>query len=233
MVSLIRWSFNMDDRIGMSNFRFSPGGIEGCNKSNKDDCSFMSRPSLKEKILTAGLRVVHQRGFAGASVRDIVQAAGVPQGSFTNHFQSKENFGLAVIELYRVQGRKTIAETLRNDSLPPLRRLEAYIDAAKSRLNKDQMRNGCVYGNFAAEASSHSESIRQRLVEIFSESEAAIAYCLKAAVKAGELPPKFKINETAGFIVSSLQGAYLLSKAHRSSAPVDRFKKILFSTILC
>ncbi len=59
-----------------------------------------------------------------------------------------------------------------------------------------------------------------------------MTYCLKAAVKAKELPPKFKCAEVAGFIVSSLQGAYLLAKASRSPAPVDRFKKILFSTVL-
>ena len=57
----------------------------------------MPKPSHREKILTEGLRVVHERGFAGASVRDIVQAAGVPQGSFTNHFASKEAFGLEVL----------------------------------------------------------------------------------------------------------------------------------------
>jgi TetR/AcrR family transcriptional repressor of nem operon len=192
----------------------------------------MSRPSLKEKILTTGLRVVHQRGFASSSVRDIVQAAGVPQGSFTNHFRSKEKFGLAVIDLYFSNSRKTMAETLRNDSLPPLRRLENYIDRLRQRLNKDQMRNGCVFGNFTAEASDHSEAIRHRLVEIFSEVQDSIACCLKAAVKAGELPPKFKYGEVAGFIVSSLQGAFLLAKAHRSPVPVDRFKRILFSTIL-
>jgi len=47
----------------------------------------MARPANREKILTAGLRVVHERGFGGASVRDIVQAAGVPQGSFTCHLR--------------------------------------------------------------------------------------------------------------------------------------------------
>ncbi len=74
--------------------------------------------------------------------------------------------------------------------------------------------------------------IRRRLVEIFAEIQDAIAYCLKAAVKAGELSPKFKKDEIAAFIVSSLQGANLLAKAQRSPAPVDRFKKILFSTVL-
>jgi TetR/AcrR family transcriptional regulator, transcriptional repressor for nem operon len=192
----------------------------------------MSRPSHREKILTSGLRVVHQRGFAGASVRDIVQAAGVPQGSFTNHFTSKEAFGLEIIDLYLVNARRAMAETLLNDSLPPLQRLGAYIEGTKNRLNKDSMRNGCLFGNFTAEASEHSEVIRLRLLEIFTEIQSAFTYCLKAAVKAGELPPKFKCEEVAGFIVSSLQGANLLAKAQRSPAPVERFKRILFSMIL-
>jgi TetR/AcrR family transcriptional repressor of nem operon len=192
----------------------------------------MAKPSNREKILTEGLRVVHARGYAGASVRDIVQAAGVPQGSFTNHFTSKEAFGLEILELYFANGREVMRQTLRNDDLPPLERLRDYIDATKARLNKDSMRNGCLFGNFTAEATDHSELIRHRLVEIFAEVQDSIAYCLKAAVKAGELPPGFKCNDVAGFIVSSLQGANLLAKAQRSPAPVDRFKQVLFATVL-
>src|SRR5580698_5337818 len=97
----------------------------------------MSRPSHRQKILTTGLQVVHQRGFAGASVRDIVQAAGVPQGSFTNHFATKEGFALEIIDLYLANGRQVMAETLLNDSLPPLQRLGTYIETSKNRLNKD------------------------------------------------------------------------------------------------
>jgi TetR/AcrR family transcriptional regulator, transcriptional repressor for nem operon len=192
----------------------------------------MVKPSNREKILTEGLRVVHAHGYAGASVRDIVQAAGVPQGSFTNHFASKEAFGLEILELYFANGREAMRQTLRNDELPPLERLRDYIDANKARLNKDSMRNGCLFGNFTAEASDHSELIRNRLVEIFAEVQDAVAYCLKAAVTAGELPAGFKCNEVAGFIVSSLQGANLLAKAQRSPVPVDRFKQVLFSTVL-
>jgi TetR/AcrR family transcriptional repressor of nem operon len=192
----------------------------------------MPKPSHREKILTEGLRVVHERGFAGASVRDIVQAAGVPQGSFTNHFASKEAFGLEVLDLYFARGCELMRETLRNDALPPLQRLGAYIDATKDRLNKNGMRSGCLYGNFTAEASDHSEILRQRLVEIFAEVRASVAYCLRAARKAGEIPPNLDCDEIAAFIVSSLQGANLLAKAQRSPVPVERFKQILFSTVL-
>ena len=192
----------------------------------------MPKPSHREKILTEGLRVVHERGFAGASVRDIVQAAGVPQGSFTNHFASKEAFGLEVLDLYFARGCELMRETLRNDALPPLQRLGAYIDATKDRLNKNGMRSGCLYGNFTAEASDHSEILRRRLVEIFAEVQASVAYCLRAAKEAGELSSSLDCDEIAAFIVSSLQGANLLAKAARSPAPVERFKQILFSTVL-
>ena len=192
----------------------------------------MPKPSNREKILTEGLRVVHAHGFGGASVRDIVEAAGVPQGSFTNHFTSKEAFGLEIIELYYARSCEVIRETLRNDARPPLERLGAYIDAAKARLSKDHMRNGCLFGNFTAEASDHSELIRRRLIEIFADVQESIAYCLRAAVKAGELPPDFDCNEVAGFVVSSMQGANLVAKAQRSTVPVERFKKILFDMVL-
>src|SRR3954470_13623247 len=155
----------------------------------------MPKPSHREKLLHVGMRVVHERGFAGASVRDIVQAAGVPQGSFTNHFASKEAFGLEVLDLYFARGCELMGETLRNDALPPLQRLGAYIDGTKERLNRNGMRSGCLYGNFTAEASDHSEILRRRLVEIFAEVQAAVAYCLRAAKSAGEVSPGLECDE--------------------------------------
>jgi len=192
----------------------------------------MPKPSHREKLLHVGMEVVHQRGFAGASVRDIVQAAGVPQGSFTNHFASKEAFGLEVIGLYFANSCELMRQTLRNDALPPLQRLRAYIDAGKNRLNQDSMRNGCLFGNFAAEAIDTSESIRLRLLEVFAEVQASLAYCLRAAVKAGEIAPSTDCDEVAAFIVSSLQGANLLAKTERSPLPVERFKEVLFALVL-
>jgi TetR/AcrR family transcriptional regulator, transcriptional repressor for nem operon len=192
----------------------------------------MPKASHREKILTAGLRVVHERGFAGASVRDIVQAARVPQGSFTNHFASKEAFCLEILDLYFADTRAMIGMTLRNESLPPLKRLRAYVDGAHKYLNRIGLHNGCLIGNFSAEASDHSETIRKRLVEIFAEMRDSFASCLKAAVKTGELPRRTNCDEVAGFLFASLQGAILESKAERSAAPIKRFKHLVFSTLL-
>jgi TetR/AcrR family transcriptional repressor of nem operon len=192
----------------------------------------MSRPSNKEKLLSDGLRVVHQRGFGASSVRDIVQAAGVPQGSFTNHFASKEAFGLEILERYREMTSAAVTTTLRNDALPPLRRLRAWIDGQLEYLRKDDMRRGCLYGNLSAEASEESEAIRTRVASVFAENQASVAYCLEAAIDAGELAPNTDVQELAGFIVSSLQGAILVAKAQRSPVPVERFERVLFRDLL-
>jgi TetR/AcrR family transcriptional repressor of nem operon len=192
----------------------------------------MGRPSNKEKLVSDGLRLVHQRGFGASSVRDIVQAAGVPQGSFTNHFPSKEAFGQEILERYHEMTSAAVTATLRNDALPPLRRLRAWIENQLEYLRKDDMRRGCLYGNLSAEASEESEAIRARVAAIFAENQGSIAYCLEAAIDAGELPPNTDVQEIAGFIVSSLQGAILVAKAQRSPVPVERFERVLFQHLL-
>ena len=192
----------------------------------------MPRPSNKDKLLTDGLRLVHERGFGASSVRDITQAAGVPQGSFTNHFVSKEAFGLEILERYREMTSAAVRATLRNDRLPPLRRLRAWIDGQLEYLRKDDMRRGCLYGNLSAEASEASEAIRFRVASVFAENQASVAYCLEAAIDGGELAPNTDARELAGFIVSSLQGAILVAKSQRSPIPVERFKRVLFERLL-
>ncbi len=192
----------------------------------------MSKPSHREKILTEGLRVVQARGFGSASVRDIVAAAGVPQGSFTNHFASKEAFCLEILDLYFKDVRAMIQRTLRNDSLPPLKRLRAFVDAQIKYLNRIGWRNGCLIGNFSAEASEHSEVIRKRLVEIYEEMSQSVAYCLRAGVKAGEVPRKTECDDLAAFLIASLQGAILQSKTERNAVPLERFKHLMFSTLM-
>jgi len=192
----------------------------------------VSRTSNRDKILSNGLQVVLERGYVGASVRDIVEAAGVPQGSFTNHFASKEAFSLEILDLYFANSRLVIGDTLRNDALPPLKRLRAYIDASITTIRNHDAKNGCLVGNFAAEASDHSEVIRKRVSDIYAELREAVAYCLKAAVKAGELPKGLKISEVSDFIVTGLQGAWLVSKVERDLAFAENFKKMLFSTVL-
>jgi TetR/AcrR family transcriptional repressor of nem operon len=192
----------------------------------------MPKPSHRDKLLQEGLKVVLAQGYSGASVRDIVRAAGVPQGSFTNHFTSKEAFAQEVLDIYFALVRSNIEKTLRNDSLPPFRRLRAWLDLQIAFLKKADFRTGCLIGNFSIEACDQSESIRRRLTEFFKYIHESIIYCLKAAVDAGELSASADIREIASFLYSSWQGAVMQSKVELTAKPLERFKRVLFSQIL-
>ena len=85
---------------------------------------------------------------------------------------------------------------------------------------------------FVAEASEESEAIRTRVASVFANNQASVAYCLEAAIDADELTPNTDVQELAGFIVSSLQGAILVAKAQRSPIPVERFERVLFQQLL-
>jgi TetR/AcrR family transcriptional repressor of nem operon len=183
-------------------------------------------------LLTNGLRVIHEHGLAGASVRDIAAAAGVPLGSFTNYFASKTAFGLEILDMYRKVSGAMIDATLRNEALSPLQRLWDYVDAVRDFLAADDMRNGCLCGTIGAEANAHGEEVRRKIAEAFSADAREFAACLRAAVVQNELSDSMDIDDVAGFIVSSLQGAFLVAKVERSPEAVNRFKRILFSMTL-
>ena len=57
-------------------------------------------PEVRNRLLAAGLDLVHTRGFTASGVKDITDAAGVPKGSFYAYFASKEAFAAAILEHY-------------------------------------------------------------------------------------------------------------------------------------
>ena len=192
----------------------------------------MGKISNRDRILSEGLKVVHEQGYAGASVRDIVSAAGVPQGSFTNHFSSKEAFGLEVLDIYYADVKARMVRTLEDAATSPLQRMRNWIGAVKAAVGEKDMKAGCLVGNFSAEATNCDSRIRHRLADILTEMQGTISACLSAAVEAQELPQGFAVYETSCFILSSLQGSILMSKAHRDCGPFDHFEQVLFAKVL-
>lgn len=53
--------------------------------------------SRRDEILTVAARVIAERGLAGATVRDIGEAAGILSGSLYHHFESKEQIVLDLL----------------------------------------------------------------------------------------------------------------------------------------
>src|SRR5206468_1859110 len=104
----------------------------------------MGRASLRENILRAGLPVMFRSGYHAASVRHICAAARAPQGSFTNHFRSKEAFAVEVLDRYFDYLKQLIADALSDQRLTPRQRLERYLDVITDKLERDRWMIGCL-----------------------------------------------------------------------------------------
>src|SRR2546423_9142348 len=123
----------------------------------------MARRSLRDQILRAGLPVLFRSGYHAASVRDICAAAGAPQGSFTNHFRSKEAFAVEVLDQYFDYLKGLMSEALNDWQITPRQRLKRYLDIVTDRLERDGFKVGCLIGDFSLEAASKSKLLRGRL----------------------------------------------------------------------
>ena len=191
----------------------------------------MGRRSLRNQILRAGLPVLFRSGYHAASVRDICAAAGAPQGSFTNHFRSKEAFAVEVLNRYFDYLKDMVAAALTDETLTPRQRLRRYLDVITEKLERDRWMIGCLIGDFSLQVTSHSRLLRKRLDSIFREWRTLFASCIAAAQAAGEVDSRFDATELAEFLLASWEGAVLRMKVERSPAALERFKTIVFETV--
>jgi TetR/AcrR family transcriptional regulator, transcriptional repressor for nem operon len=191
----------------------------------------MSKPSLREDILNAGLKVMFQAGYQGATVRDICAAARAPHGSFTNHFRSKEAFAQEVLDRYFANLQKSVTAALDDKALSPRQRLMRYLDIISGVLAAAKWNRGCLIGDFSVETTFQSKLLRQRLEAIYREWRAPFASCIAEAQAAGDIDPTFDPTDLAEFLLASWEGAILRMKVERSPAALDRFKNIVFQTV--
>jgi TetR/AcrR family transcriptional repressor of nem operon len=171
-------------------------------------------------------------GYQGAGVREICAAAGAPQGSFTNHFRSKEAFAAEVLDHYFDYIKGLVAQALNDEALTPRQRLKRYLDIITGKLERDRWQVGCLIGDLSLGATSQSKLLRERLDAIFQEWRAPFASCIAAAQSAGEVDPHFDPTELAEFLLASWQGAILRMKVERGPGALERFKRIFFEIIL-
>ncbi|WP_158817953.1 TetR/AcrR family transcriptional regulator [Methylocapsa sp. S129] len=190
----------------------------------------MPKPNVREQILSAGLETLHNRGFNATSVQDITEAAGVPKGSFYNHFASKDDLGAAVVEKYAAKGEAR-RRVFQDQTLAPLARLRRYFETLIEG-GRYPDAPGCLLGNFGAELSNQSPAIRERVSAAFINWTDAIAEVIDEAQRAGALPRDSEPKALAAFVIDAWEGAVLRAKVEKNRAPLDAFLTVVFSKIL-
>jgi TetR/AcrR family transcriptional repressor of nem operon len=116
--------------------------------------------NTRDHLLQIGLRRIHARGYASTSVKEILDDANVPKGSFYHHFASKEAFAKEVLELY-VRGENERAEKIFEEGkASPLKRLRRYFEELIAVFGPAAKVSGCLVGNLSLEMAGQSDSIQ-------------------------------------------------------------------------
>ena len=192
----------------------------------------MEAHNTRDHLLQVGLRRIHAMGYSATGVKEILDEADVPKGSFYHHFSSKEAFANEVLKLY-VRGENDRAEKiLGKGKAAPLKRLRRYFEELISVYGHTAAVRGCMLGNFSLEMADQSDSIQSLLHHSFSSWQIAIAGVLQEAMDRGDLTKLNRPEDLAFFLVNSYEGALLRSKADRSDKPLENFLYFAFSVLL-
>ena len=66
----------------------------------------------RERLLDAAQAGINERGFAGTSIDQIIERAGVTKGTFFYHFKSKNELARALIERFAAADRAVLGESM-------------------------------------------------------------------------------------------------------------------------
>jgi TetR/AcrR family transcriptional repressor of nem operon len=181
----------------------------------------------REALLDAGVRVVHARGLAATGVRDIAIAARVPQGSFTNHFRSKEAFGILVLDRYAERIDAIMRETLGDDTRAPAERLMAYFDRISKSAAEAEWRRGCMVPDLAGEIAFHDDALRVRLCAVLAQQSTEFEKVVRLARPGDE----GAAADLGAFLLAAWHGTLLRMKVERNASALDRFRRTLMTLL--
>lgn len=184
------------------------------------------REQKKDLLLDTGLAVMATHGYNGTSIKDIVDAAEVPKGSFYTYFKSKEDFALAALERATEEREQESRALLQNRDIPPLERLTRYFREYTGACDSG-VTGGCFIGNMCQEMSDSSEQIRLKVRQLLRNNTQAIEDVLEEARLNGSLTSPLSSAVLAEFLFNAWEGTVMRMKASKCREPLDAFLALL------
>ncbi len=172
------------------------------------------RASRKAFLSATGV-LLRRQGYAGTGLSEIVERSGAPRGSLYFHFPGgKQELAVAAMERSGEALRRAIAATMAapGGTGPAI---AALIDALAAGLEDSGYRDGCPIATVALETAAGSEPLRATAAAIFAAWLAELEQALlRDGVEAAVA------ERRAMLALSAIEGALLLSRARRDTAPL-------------
>lgn len=163
----------------------------------------------RQHIIEKAAPVFNQRGFAGCSMQDLMEATGLEKGGIYRHFGSKEELAVAAF-------RHAMQETVR----ARLVGLEAVAGAIPRLMHvvrafveiPSPVSGGCPLLNVAAYAESGCEGVQAQAKEFMGAWKARLLGILEDGIASGELRGDLDARRTANAVISMLEGSLVICR---------------------
>lgn len=189
------------------------------------------KQATRQKLIEAGARIIHQKGYNYTGIQEILKAAGVPKGSFYFYFRNKEDFGVQVVEYFSDSYMERVQPLLGDTSVPPLKRIAAVLDVFIDLYSSTGFALGCPIGNLAQEMGDLSPVFQMALQEAARKMAALYEQVLQEAKQIGDLQLLLDTGKLADFILSSWHGALVRMKIEKSANPLEYHKNIVMKLL--
>lgn len=190
------------------------------------------KTTTREKLIKIGAKAMLAKSYNAVGIQEILSEADVPKGSFYHYFDSKEDFGVAVIEYYGEQLANSIRVKLSDGSVSPRQRLMDYFLSIRSYYAHTGCGQGCLIAKLTTEIAEASPRVRVSLKTEFDRWSKLLADCIAEAQKKGEISSDHDPEALAEFIYTSWEGALIRMQVNHNLSSIDNFMKYVFGQVI-
>lgn len=169
----------------------------------------------KARLAESMLELIQTSGYSGTGLNAVIEHAAAPKGSIYFHFpDGKEGLGVAAVDLAATQFQALIAEAAASAG-GAAQAARAAIEALATIVSESDYRLGCPVSVVTLEMGAESERLRQACASAF---ESWIAPTTALLVSEGIDVDSARALATV--VVSTIEGAVIVSRATRSTRPL-------------
>lgn len=159
------------------------------------------------RALEKATRVFWAKGYVSASMRNLLKAMGIGEGSFYHLFGSKKRLYLECLKHYNNVVTRRRIEALTSE--PSVRKgIRAFFRTVLDELDNPRTPRVCLLSQSLSADVLEECGLDTYVTEQMRGFEAIFVDRLKQAKKSGELSPDFPAEVTAEIIVTYLQGFF-------------------------
>lgn len=167
----------------------------------------------KEEILKLAAELFNRQGYAGSSISDIMRVTGLQKGGIYNHFKNKDELACQAFD-YAITCISQHYKAALRSKRHAVERLQAIIGVFHGYIDNPPIKGGCPLLNTAVESDDAHPILRERAQQAMNSWRDMICRIIHKGIEKGEIRPDVDADEVVTILISTLEGAVMMSKLY-------------------